>query len=417
MYDAYLEQHISLHLKNQDDEYYKFGYRSFGPYLFGMSTWLHQEVRKNDLKRILFLARDGYMVKRAFDLLFSGEEDQDEKVESSYIYASRRSFAVPTLKDSRNLEELFIKYPYLKTHFGKALMKLGVPKKEVEALPQSLLNAVFNDAKELLSHQEACKVLSRFFPQIIQNSQQEAELLQAYFKQEDIQGDIGIFDIGWHGTLEAALYSLKDQLNIASIRGYYAGILPRKSTAVLEHSKGYLFDRQHDTGYYKFMGLNFPIFERLFQPQEGSCIGFEKEENRIVPKLEEFLHEEGSQDQTNLLTIQAGALAFVENFAKELPANSPYWHKEDAKFWFSGFQQVIKFPCASEVKALGQLTLENEGEIYSLAAPKGLFTYIFKPREFFKDFQKSWKGAFLQRLLKLPLPYYQLLKWYYKLEI
>lgn len=417
MYDEYLEQHISLHLKNQDDEYYKFGYRSFGPYLFGMSIWLHQEVRKNGLKRILFLARDGYMVKRAFDLLFLAEEGQDKKLESSYIYASRRSFAVPTLKDSRNLEELFIKYPYLKTHFGKALMKLGVAKKDVATLPPSLRDMVFKDTKELLAHQEAYKALRQFFPQIIQNSQQEAELLQAYFEQEDIQGDIAIFDIGWHGTLETALYSLKDQLNINSIRGYYAGILPRRAELVLEHSKGYLFDRQHDIAYYKFMGVNFPIFERLFQPQEGSCIGFEKEKNRIVPKLEEFLHEEGSQDQINLLAIQAGALAFVENFAKEIPANSPYWHKEDAKFWFSGFQQVIKFPRASEVKALGELTLENEGEIYSLAAPKGLFTYLFKPREFFRDFQKSWKGAFLKRLLKLPLPYYQFLKWYYKLKI
>jgi hypothetical protein len=71
VYDRYVEQHIAHHLGAQDDEYYKFGYRVFGPLSFlGMSVWLYQETRKQNLKRILFLARDGYMAKEAFDVIF-----------------------------------------------------------------------------------------------------------------------------------------------------------------------------------------------------------------------------------------------------------------------------------------------------------------------------------------------------------
>ena len=165
------------------------------------------------------------------------------------------------------------------------------------------------------------------------------------------------------------------------------------------------------------MGLNFPIFERLFQPQEGSCIGFKKEGERILPKLENFFHEKGSEDQANLLAIQAGALAFVKSFSEELSSDSPYWYEKEANFWFSGFEQTIKKPKMSEVQALGRLTFENEGELYSLAAPQKLITYIFKPHQFIRDFQKSWKVGFLKSLFKIPLPYYAFLKKLYKLDI
>lgn len=417
MYDHYLEKYIARHLDHQDDEYYKFGYRAFGPYLFGLSTWLYQDLRKNNLNRILFLARDGYMVKKAFDLLFSDNDKYQEKIKSSYIYASRRSFAVPTLVNCQSPKELFEKYPYLKTSFGKALKKLGLTNKDLDGLPEPLLNIVFNDSEELLKHQEARGVLEALFPKIVQNSRQEATLLQAYFKQEAIQGDVALFDIGWHGTLQKALFELKAELSIKSVTGYYTGILPKKSESGLTQSKGYLFDTHHGQAYYKFMGLSFPIFERLFQPQEGSCIGFKKKEDRIVPLLEEFLHDVGSPDQRNLLAIQAGALAFVENFASDLPEDNPYWDKKDAIFWFSGFEAVIKTPSLAEAKALGSLTLENEGELYSLAAPKNVFAYLLRPKDLMRDFNKSWKVAFLKRLVKLPLPYHELLKKYYKLDV
>lgn len=185
MYDHYVEQHIAHHLESQDDEYYKFGYRIFGPYLFGMSAWLYQEITKQDLKRVLFLARDGYMVKEAFDLLFEGSEFEGKRVESSYIYASRRSFAVPALTECQNVEEIFTKYPYLKTSFGKTLKKLGLNTKDVKKFPQSLLDTVFNNSQDLLDHPEARAALEKVFPNILQNSHQEAKLLQEYFKQEN----------------------------------------------------------------------------------------------------------------------------------------------------------------------------------------------------------------------------------------
>ncbi|WP_308004806.1 glycosyl transferase [uncultured Lactococcus sp.] len=417
MYDHYVEQHIAHHLESQDDEYYKFGYRIFGPYLFGMSAWLYQEITKQDLKRVLFLARDGYMVKEAFDLLFEASEFEGKRVESSYIYASRRSFAVPALTECQNVEEIFTKYPYLKTSFGKTLKKLGLNTKDVKKFPQSLLDTVFNNSRDLLAHPEARAALEQVFPNILQNSHQEAKLLQEYFKQEKIQGDIAIFDIGWHGTLQKALFSLKEKLNISSIRGYYTGILPKVKTDSLKKSQGYLFDSNHNQAYYKFMGLNFPIFERLFQPREGSCIGFKKEGDRIYSKLENFFHEKVNEDLANLLAIQTGALTFVKNFSEELPSDSPYWYEKDSNFWFSGFEQTIKRPILSEVKALGSLTFENEGELYYLAAPQKHITYILKPHQFMRDFHKSWKVGFLKSLFKIPLPYYAFLKKLYKLDI
>lgn len=45
------------------------GYGALGMYLFSHAVWLAQEMQRGGFDRIVFLARDGYWVKRAYDLV------------------------------------------------------------------------------------------------------------------------------------------------------------------------------------------------------------------------------------------------------------------------------------------------------------------------------------------------------------
>lgn len=67
------------------------GYSLLGPVLFSFALWLDARLREDGIKRVYFCARDGYLIKRVFDLV---ERDMEmlrlkEPVESRYLPVSR----------------------------------------------------------------------------------------------------------------------------------------------------------------------------------------------------------------------------------------------------------------------------------------------------------------------------------------
>lgn len=87
--NSLLDVFLSNHKSNSSNFYYDFGYSNFGPLLYGFCLWLKENVKKNDIDNIYFLARDGYIIKKAYEKIF-GEQDN-----IYYLEASRRSLRVP----------------------------------------------------------------------------------------------------------------------------------------------------------------------------------------------------------------------------------------------------------------------------------------------------------------------------------
>ena len=75
-----LARFISNHLDDEKGYYYNFGYEVFGPVLNGFAKFLTDNIKT---KKKFFLARDGYLIQKAYNL-FSGQSID------AYFYASRR---------------------------------------------------------------------------------------------------------------------------------------------------------------------------------------------------------------------------------------------------------------------------------------------------------------------------------------
>lgn len=71
---------------------YELGYGILGPLLTGYIHWLYGKLRKEPLDCILFISRDGYLVKKIYDLMrpLDGEDDLPE----AYYVMTSRSFSV-----------------------------------------------------------------------------------------------------------------------------------------------------------------------------------------------------------------------------------------------------------------------------------------------------------------------------------
>ena len=70
--------------ENKENNYWrKFGFVYGGPAVFSYMNWLKKQVIKDNINEVLFVARDGYSLKKVFDLI------KPESVKTHYIYAPR----------------------------------------------------------------------------------------------------------------------------------------------------------------------------------------------------------------------------------------------------------------------------------------------------------------------------------------
>ena len=74
-------------------------------FLFSEAMWLIGEGRKNGLDTIHFVARDGYYVKRAYDLISSKIENT---AKSNYLYFSRKAVVPLYLSEPEGIYEIFL---------------------------------------------------------------------------------------------------------------------------------------------------------------------------------------------------------------------------------------------------------------------------------------------------------------------
>lgn len=70
--------------KNKENNYWRnFGFIYGGPAVFSYMNWLKKQIIKENIKEVLFVARDGYSLKKVFDIIKS------EYIKTHYIYAPR----------------------------------------------------------------------------------------------------------------------------------------------------------------------------------------------------------------------------------------------------------------------------------------------------------------------------------------
>lgn len=73
-----------LALPRYPENYWQdFGYLYAGPVIFGYMQWLQEQLRKDNINEVMFLARDGYTLEKVFNLI------KTTKFKTHYFYAPR----------------------------------------------------------------------------------------------------------------------------------------------------------------------------------------------------------------------------------------------------------------------------------------------------------------------------------------
>jgi predicted HAD superfamily hydrolase len=395
---------INNHTKNNESLYYKFGYENFGLLLYGFCKWLLTDLKNKRINKVFFFSRDGYVIKRAFDIL-----NADNCIESLYLYVSRRSLRVPQIWISPELKDVVSTFPLPKLLTVEIfLQNLGLELENyVDILNKYNLSPTdIIKRNEILSSDSIINFYNDIKEKVIINSKNEYDLLLAYLNQNGFLGNVAIVDIGWHGTLQHFLTEIIKVSKLeAAMHGYYIG-LATEAKHDLKLS-GYVVDTNSSSNccdsWKSFNGL----IETLFLAQEGSTKKYKISENfsGVIPVLYEYEYlTEGeiSPEAKYVKDIQDGAIDFVREFGQSKSMKSLEFHSSAA---FRNIYLTGTSPTRHDLKLFSHFRFFQE-KIDFLAMPKHLFFYLVHPNELIKDlYYARWKIGFMKKLLKLPLPY------------
>lgn len=410
--NSLLDVFLSNHKSNSSNFYYDFGYSNFGPLLYGFCLWLKENVKKNDIDNIYFLARDGYIIKKAYEMIF-GELDN-----IYYLEASRRSLRVPYLSQKDSIDEMLEELPLPRqTNMIQIFDALGL---ELDMYSDKIKENGYSVERfylreKVLKEEGFKNLISSIKDDIIANSISENEALKNYLKKNNFSKRNAIVDIGWGGSMQKYLRNIFDTLpgyENKELVGFYFG-LTEKAKGKLSSTNtanAYVFDNYN----YSSEELERPfvgLFESLFLEPKGSVKKYHINTENLVERYQyEYINDSGEvlDDVDKIHNIQQGALGFIEEYMST--AISRY-SKMDSEAAFKNLFSVGINPKLDQLEKLGSIVFFNNGFKEKLAKPDCILKYLMSPMKFKKDFLNSqWKTGFLKGVFKLPLPYYEIFK-------
>lgn len=272
---------VKAELAGISSDAFHIGCRYAGPVLYSYAEWLVDQAVKKGIKRLYFIARDGYLVKKIADLILDRE---NLDIATSYIYGSRKAWRMPSLSEEHyNLYQLILwSHVFRVTTLEELAAVLHLPVQDLYGfLPGIYRKHPENDHicnQELeyiawkLSHDE------KFKSHHLQALQKERQLSTRYLLQEmDLADDNFAFvDVSGGGLTQGCMRELIKESYRKPIHTFFFKI---DRVNLAEGSVT-------DTFMPCFLENNLTI-EMMCRAPHGQTRGYAEEDGRIVPVLEE----------------------------------------------------------------------------------------------------------------------------------
>lgn len=258
------------------------------PVIYMYACHVLDEAQRHGIKKLYFLARDGYSVMRAARVI---AERLDIPVEIRYFYCSRYSLRMAAYRfmDDSAFDRLF--YESYDLSAKGLLLRAGFDDDERSQVYEDTGYSFENESAPM--DREAFRRLcgkvraSQVFLDILKRRSDSAyESTMAYIRQEGIADGqpIGIVDLGWTGSMQHTLKRLLMSAGIEkSITGYYVGMLETPPSDEGSRYDCWLFEGRGDALTRSWFSHN--LMECICTAPHGMTMRYEKKDGIYAPVL------------------------------------------------------------------------------------------------------------------------------------
>jgi len=348
--------------------HFNYGYEILGPIYAAFILGVIEEVKKDKIRQVFFLAREGELFMKLFELLRSDFFAPEQIPATHYLYVSRRSTAAAAA--------------YCGLSHEIAIAPLFNPKQQgllsicqAFGLPPEALSTVFQKhGYHTIEHPIADWESDQFhgmlndpeFQHAIQRCTGENwHLLHRYLQQEHFFSDdkIAIVDIGWNGTTQKFMQeAFGQEKNYPHVLGLYFGFIggrqyrfdTQKNTL-----RGILCDERHKARPGDIFSRFEEIFEEGARALHPTTIGYRiaGQSGRIAPVFKpQSDHDRQAELSVNahIADFHAGILAFAAEFARAIVLTG-YGLSDIKPFILTLAERAVAFPASAESRHLLQL--------------------------------------------------------------
>jgi len=398
-----LSQHrlFSNPYQRAESFWYRFGYSQVGILYLGFSLWLKEQLAVGGFEKVFFLARDGHILQRVFDIV------SNRRFESRYLYASRRAFNIPAITSIDATTERFLSGGTERLSVAAYLQRIHV---DPESVSKQILAAGFSSSDQVVvgrAGSDQLHTLFRSIERVIVNvAEKERRNTLAYLEQEGFfsTSKVAIVDLGWHGTLQDSLIKLVRIAGRASkIVGFYLGTFEsaRGRSDRGNEMHGYVCENGRPLAHYRTITQCVEFFEFAHTAPHGTVIRFMRNSSGT-------LHPELAPPEVPPWQIQAaddlqnGGLAFVTDFLQL--QSSENWLEVPPSEAIGPLNRVLNRPTREEAKYIGEL-VHAEGfgadqKIRAFAQPPGWLSLAIHPYRTYDAYHQAfWREGYVTRLV------------------
>ncbi len=260
---------------------FRFGYSVLGPIIFAYLLWLLKSSIADNISMLLFLAREGYLLKQIFDLILAQTEVAkriNPGIGSAYLLASRRAATVPAIQ---NIEDALV---LLKKNYHGHLYNLLEARFGLDS-GYLAANRVIDQYVELPTDLEkVSEVVRQHFNAIAANARKEKKCYLRYLESlglKGFQGGIAVADLGYSGSIQKALSVLLE----ASLRGYYFATFVDIQENSKFDNKFYAFfaEKDHPLSTQSAVYRHSLVLESVLTSPDGQLAFFKETDGKVLP--------------------------------------------------------------------------------------------------------------------------------------
>ena len=420
----------------------RLGYEVGGPLYFLFLHWLLRQAREEGIEQLFFLARDGYHLREACDLLAAGA---GLDVRTVYMAASRRLLNLPqiTALDGPALGFLLTPNPNLKVrHF---LTRLGIDPApwtdEIRRVGFASLDEVITTAEGVFrseeDHRRARALFASLEREILSQAGQERHQLMAYFQQIGFQPNkknrLAVVDLGWQASSARALQTL---LNARRTEGNDGRPGSNGSSAAAAHDaphhrlrafyfatwnfarpaveagcrlSSFFFHLDKPASRRALTAESVEIVELFFGAPHPTIVGLRtKEDGTVEPVYGECEHG-GAELLANVTRMRERAVEFVRDLVALAPKPTSQtslldWSGNGLDYLEGVLERLLRRPTREEASQLGVILARDSfggsSPLRPLAQPPGRWDRWLHPGRVRAAYDHAfWKRGFLAQLL------------------